>query len=58
MTAPQIRAEVRGTDIDLDSYYGSRSTPFDAEGERLVTVDAVPGRSLTCGPGLCGASSQ
>ncbi|MEU2264426.1 S8 family serine peptidase [Streptomyces sp. NPDC019645] len=40
MTAPLLRAGVRGADIDLDPYYSGRSTPFAATGERLVAVDA------------------
>ncbi|WP_328919935.1 S8 family serine peptidase [Streptomyces sp. NBC_00208] len=40
MTAPQIRTEVRGTDIDLKPYYVQLSTPFDSKGEQLTAVDA------------------
>ncbi|MGW1888569.1 S8 family serine peptidase, partial [Streptomyces sp. NPDC001970] len=40
MTAPQLRTEVRGTDIDLKPYYVRRSVPFNPEGERLTAVDA------------------
>ncbi|WP_244529845.1 S8 family serine peptidase [Streptomyces wuyuanensis] len=40
MTAPQLRTEVRGTDLDLEPHYVPRSAPFDPRGERLVAVDA------------------
>ncbi|MGW8949088.1 S8 family serine peptidase [Streptomyces sp. NPDC055709] len=40
MTAPQIRTEVRGADLDLDPYYVGRSAPFDPKGERLTAVYA------------------
>ncbi|MFD7441782.1 S8 family serine peptidase [Streptomyces sp. NPDC059909] len=40
MTAPQLRAEVRGADFGLDPYYFQLSAPFAPEGERLTAVDA------------------
>ncbi|WP_351235098.1 S8 family serine peptidase [Streptomyces sp. NPDC002133] len=40
MTAPELRTEVRGADIDLKPYYAKQSTPFNPEGERLTAVDA------------------
>ncbi|MCX4514405.1 S8 family serine peptidase [Streptomyces sp. NBC_01619] len=40
MAAPDIRAEVRGADLDLDPYYVPRSAPFDPKGQRLSAVYA------------------
>ncbi|WP_234389091.1 S8 family serine peptidase [Streptomyces sp. AS58] len=40
MTAPEVRTDVRGSDIDLQPHYAKRSTPFDPKGERLTAVDA------------------
>ncbi|MFE4653578.1 S8 family serine peptidase [Streptomyces sp. NPDC056707] len=40
MTAPELRTEVRGADIDLQPYYAKQSTPFNPEGQQIVAVDA------------------
>ncbi|WP_351236922.1 S8 family serine peptidase [Streptomyces sp. NPDC002133] len=50
MTAPRIRTEVRGADIDLTPYYIHGSIPFDSEGERLTAVDVGTRENLDLRP--------
>ncbi|GGT02271.1 peptidase [Streptomyces chromofuscus] len=51
MTAPDLRTEIRGADLDLDPYYLPLSTPFDSRGEQLVAVDAGTGDKPDLRPG-------